>query len=132
MNIAGKTPLWTTKSTDVIQVFMQFTPSEVYKRVLSDDIEEVQSVDLVQVLIQQHSWNPNNGDAALHLACKADRVAVVKHLLSMEGFNGDPCAKNMLGQTPLELTSSIEIINELFDVNPIDILTNPIIDEESI
>ena len=136
-NFAGKTPLWVTESSEIFKIFMQYSPADVCERILSDDINEEQSLELLECLIQQYNWNPNdttmNGDTALHLACKADRLTMVKYLFSVDTFKYDPYAKNKLNQSPIELTSSKEIIRELIKHgNPIDLLINPVIDEESV
>ena len=130
-NFAGKTPLWVTQSSEVFKIFMRYSPADVCERILSDDIDEEQSLELLECLIQQYNWNPNdttkNGDTALHLACKADRLTTVKYLFSVDTFKYDPYAKNKLNQSPIELTSSKEIIRELIKHgNPIDLLINPV------
>ena len=136
-NFAGKTPLWVTQSSEIFKIFMKYSPADVCERILSDDIDEEQSLELLECLIQQHNWNPNdttkNGDNALHLACKANRLTTVKYLFSVDSFKYDPYAKNKLNQSPIELTSSQDIIRELIKHgNPIDLLINPVIDEESV
>ena len=136
-NFAGKTSLWMTQSSDVFKIFMRYSPADVCERILSDDIDEEQSLELLECLIQQYNWNPNdttkNGDTALHLACKADRLTMVKYLFSINTFKYDPYAKNKLNQSPIELTSSKEMIRELIKHgNPIDLLINPVMDEEQI
>ena len=136
-NFAGKTPLWVAQSSEVFKIFMQYSPADVCERILSDDIDEGQSLDLLECLIQQYNWNPNdttkNEDTALHLACKADRLTTVKYLFSVDFFKYDPYAKNKLNQSPIELTSSKEIIRELIKHgNPIDLLINPVMDEEQV
>ena len=136
-NFAGKTALWVTQSSEIFKIFMQYSPADVCERILSDDIDEEQSLELLECLIQQYNWNPNdttkNGDTALHLACEADRLTMVKYLFSIDSFKYDPYAKNKLNQSPIELTSSKEIIRELIKHgNPIDFLINPVMDEESI
>jgi ankyrin repeat protein len=137
LNFAGKTPLWVTQSSEVFKIFMRYSPADVCQRILSDDIDEEQSLELLHYLIQQYNWNPNdstkNGDTALHLACKADRLTIVKYLFSIDAFKYDPYAKNKLNQTPIELTSSQDIIRELIKHgNPIDLLINPVMDEEQV
>ena len=136
-NFAGKIPLWVTQSSEIFKIFMQYSPVYVCERILSDDINEEQSLELLECLIQQYNWNPNdttkNGDTALHLACKADRLTTVKYLFSVDSFKYDPYAKNKLNQSPIELTSSQNIIRELIKHgNPIDLLINPVMDEESV
>ena len=68
-NFAGKTPLWVTQSSEIFKIFMQYSPADVCERILSDDIDEGQSLELLECLIQQYNWNPNdttkNGDSAL-------------------------------------------------------------------
>ena len=136
-NFARKTPLWVTQSSEVFKIFMQYSPVDVCERILSDDIDEEQSLELLECLIQQYNWNPNdttkNGDTALHLACKADRLTTVKYLFSVDSFKYDPYTKNKLNQSPIELTSSKEIIRVLIKHgNPIDLLINSVMDEESV
>ena len=136
-NFAGKTPLWVTQSSEIFKIFMRYSPADVCERILSDDIDEEQSLELLECLIQQYNWNPNdttkNGDTALHLACKADRLTTIKHLFSVDTFKYDPYAKNKLNQSPIELTSSKKIIRELIKHgNPIDLLINPVMDDESV
>ena len=136
-NFAEKIPLWVTQSSEIFKIFMRYSPADVCERILSDDIDEEQSLELLECLIQQYNWNPNdstkNGDTALHLACKADRLTMVKYLFSINTFKYDPYAKNKLNQSPIELTSSKEIIRELIKYgNPIDLLLNPVMDEESV
>ena len=137
-NFAGKTSLWITANPEVFKVFMQYSPADVCERILSDDINEEQSLELLHCLIQQYNWNPNdstiNGDTALHLACKSDRLSIVKYLFSVDAFKYDPYAKNKLNQTPIELTSSEEIIRELikWGINPIDLINNPVMDENQV
>ena len=138
INKANKTPLWTAGTPDVIKVFMQYTPTEVCERILSDDIEENESLKLLKCLIEEHKWDPSkkmsNEDTALHLACKSDKVTIVTYLFSLQGVKCDPLVKNTCGMTPLMLTSSINIIRELIEhvSNPIVLLTNPLVDEKEI
>jgi ankyrin repeat protein len=109
-NFAGRTPLWVTQSSEVFKIFMRYSPADVCERILSDDIDEEQSLELLHCLIQQYNWDPNdstkNGDTALHLACKADKLTIVKYLFSVNAFKYDQYIKNKLNQTPIELTSS--------------------------
>ena len=117
---------------------MQYTPTEVCERILSDDIEENKSLELLKCLIDEHKWDPrektSDKDTALHLACKSDKAIIVKYLFSLQGVSYDPCAKNRHGKTPLQLTSSINIIRELIKhvSNPIILLSNPLANEEDI
>ena len=53
----------------------------------------------------------SDGDTALHLACKVDRLDIVRHLLSKPSCN--PNTMNRGGQTPLQLTSHLNVIEEL-------------------
>ena len=138
LNKAKKTPLWTAHSAEVIKIFMRYTPTEVCERILSDDIEENKSLELLKCLIEEHKWDPNektsNEDTVLHLACKSDKAVIVKYLFSFEGISYDPCAKNRDNETPLQLTSSINIIKELIKHvdNAIVLLTNPLANEKDI
>ena len=137
-NFAGKTPLWVTQSSEIFKIFMQYSQGDVCERILSGDIDEEQSLELLECLIQQYNWNPNditkNGDTALHLACKADRLTTIKYLFSVDSFKYDPYAKNKLNQTPIELTSSKEIVRELIKrgSNPIDLIINLVLDENQV
>ena len=142
LNKANKTPLWTANTPDVIKEFMQYTPTEVCERILSDDIEENESLKLLKYLIEEHKWDPSektsNEDTALHLACKSDKAIIVKYLFSLRGVKYDPLAKNRHDMTPFMLTSSINIIKELIKQShdhvgcPIFLLTNPLVDEEEV
>ena len=60
-----------------------------------------------------------DGDTALHLACKVDRLDIVRHLLSKPSCN--PNTMNKRGQTPLQLASHLNVIAELTSkgANPI-------------
>ena len=62
-------------------------------------------------------WRPNDlnndGDTALHLACKVGRPAIVKYLL--KNANCNPSAKNSRNELPIELTTNIEIISLLVE-----------------
>ena len=137
-NMAGNTALWTTKVSDIFKMFMQHIPADVCKRILSDDIKEAQRFEMFECLIKQYNWNPNektnDGENALHLACKADKCDAVKYLLSLEDTTIDVSAKNRCGQAPIELTSSTHIIKELlkYGANPINVLANVIVNEEEI
>lgn len=53
----------------------------------------------------------NDGNTALHLACKTDRLSIVRHLLFNQKCN--PNIKNRAGELPLHLTSHLDIISEL-------------------
>ena len=58
---------------------------------------------------------------------------MVKYLFSVDSFKYDPYAKNKLNQSPIELTSSQDIIRELIKHgNPIDLLNNPVMDDEQV
>ena len=138
INAAGKTALWATCYPDIVVEFMKYTPADVCRRILADDIDELVGLELLQCLLQQHNLDPNedtgNGDTALHLASEADKIEIVKYLLSVEDPRCNPIAVNEYGQIPLEVTSSPMIVREFIQhgVCGIELLKNLIIDERQI
>ena len=111
-------------------------PTNVCERILSSDIEESESLELLQLLVMEHNWDPsetmNNGDTALHLACERNKLRTAQYLLSV---NCNPNVKNGQGEAPFEITTSLDIIREFIrhsDVCSIDFLNNSLITEEQI
>ena len=138
-NAVGKTPLWTVCNSNIIKEFMPYIPMEVCQRIMSDDIEELQALELFQCLVQEHEWDPNektsDGDTALHLACNADNLKIVKYMLDRD-VNCDPnnIIRNEYGQMPFELTYRSDIIKEFIKqgICPIDLLNNLHISEAQV
>ena len=62
-------------------------------------------------------WKPSDvnddGDTALHLACKVDKPAVVKYLLKHGHCNAT--VKNLRNELPLELTVNIDTVSLLVE-----------------
>lgn len=91
--------------------------------ILRIDVDLVCSIKLTEVLLADPRCNVNikndNGDTALHLACKNDKLKIVQHILTKESCN--PNARNKAGQTPLQLTSHLKVISELINkgANPV-------------
>ena len=138
-NFVGKTPLWITNNADIIKQFIQYTPMEVYERIMENDIEESIGIDLIRYMMVHHNnWNPNEvtscGDTALHLACNADKLSIVNYLLTC-GIYCDHDIRNTKGELPIELTSNPDIVREFIkhtNVCPIEFLNNPNISEVQI
>ena len=74
------------------------------------DANTEQGGDVVRILLSKtsHAKHTNSGNTPLHFACQYNNYVAAGILLS-EG-NSDPTIKNYVGQTPLELTSSLEIL----------------------
>ena len=84
------------------------------------------NVSLVECLIALNDCDPkqpdSNGNTALHIACESNSPEVVRYLLS-EAKMSDFHTPNEHGQTPLELTTSMEIVKEFIrhGANPADV-----------
>ena len=57
------------------------------------------------------SETASNGDTALHMACVANKIHIVKYLLCEYGF--DPNVKNRAGDTPLRLALKVHVYRML-------------------
>ena len=71
---------------------------------------------VIKTLVASGDWNPDlncnsKGDTALHLSARHDRHRVVHYLLSEAKC--DPNSKNLSDETPLQLATDTDIINDL-------------------
>ena len=76
-------------------------------------LKQIPEDTLIKMVEKCSNWDCNriiteDGDTALHLACKSERVLLACTLLSEEKC--DPNIKNKQGETPLRLTLNSEII----------------------
>ena len=135
-NVFGYTPLGTICGPDIIEVFMPYIPTSVCERILSNDIEESKSLELLKLLVTKFNWDPseimNNGNTALHLACEINRLKIVEYLLLI---HCNPNVQNKEGDTPLVMTSNLDIIrilNKHSGVCSIDFVLNLLLTEAQI
>ena len=75
------------------------------------------TIELMQYYILENSWNPDSdyldseGNTALHIACQANKIALVSYLIDQAQCN--PNIKNKKGNLPLDMTTNLEVINYL-------------------
>ena len=117
INSKGQTPIMLTHNPKVIAQLMKHGASITSQQAsillaAVDDMKEMEIVELLQLSSQMGTWDPNSmnrdGNTALHLACKANKPAIVTSLLSEAHCN--PNIKNKEGITPLQLATSPDII----------------------
>ena len=83
------------------------------------------NMELVDYLVTSKHCGPGqpdiNGNTPLHIACKSNSPEIVRYLLSKAKSDID--AVNKQGQTPLGLTTNVEIIKEFIrhGANPADV-----------
>lgn len=86
------------------------------------------NVKLVKYLVKSAKCDPwqvdNKGNTALHLACEHNVLDTVRYLLS--DTNSNITTRNANGETPIKLTTSLEINKELIrhGVTPADVYKN--------
>ena len=90
----------------------------VIKLLMSNTVmwNDYECVGIVKALVTTKHWNPDSscnskGDTALHLSARYHRLHTVRYLLSKA--NSNPNSKNINDETPLQLASDTDIINEL-------------------
>ena len=78
-------------------------------------IEDKKLIEQMQYYIQEKCLNPDildsNENTALHIACQANRTAIVSFLLNEARC--DPCIKNKKENFPFDMTTNPKIINYL-------------------
>ena len=90
----------------------------VVKLVMSntDMWNDYECLRIVKALVATKHWNPDSscnseGNTALHLSARYHRLRTVHYLLSKA--NSNPNSKNINDETPLQLASDTDVINEL-------------------
>ena len=88
--------------------------SHVVFKIISS-VEEHKAIEILLLSSTKKTmlWKPtdlnDDGDTALHLACKVDKPAVVKYLLKQGKCNHND--KNSNNELPIELTTNIDILS---------------------
>lgn len=112
-----RTPCLKSWSSEQVRELTQSvkTPQELFIWLVKQ-VSEHQAVEAIQSIIEHTSWNFNglfsNGYNTLHIACKANKPHIVKCLLSQGNCN--PNTNTRSGNSPLELSSNLQVIKELF------------------
>ena len=112
----GKTPLQLTSNAQIMEMLVQhgakLTSDVVFKIILNVEEHKASEILLLSITKKTMMWKPtdvnDDGDTALHLACKVDKPDVVKCLLTNMEWNLN--IKNRTGLSPLELSKNPEII----------------------
>ena len=125
-NDEGCTPIQLTPHFGIIYNLIDHgavaSPNIIMSLIVSSSIFDssnvIQStIDLLRLALKKSAWTPNEkafgGDTALHHACKANKLTIVKFLLSEAKC--DPNAKNNRGKMPIQLTSEVDIIVMLIE-----------------
>ena len=116
-NNDGQIPLQLTNNPEIVfELIKRTTDRHLVFRKLFQELNEDVSCQIIARLTKPIMiWNPyiplDNGDTALHLACRTDRAKIAKFLLSE--LNCDPNTRNHEGASPLDLTSNPIIISYL-------------------
>ena len=111
----GQTPLQITSDPQIMEMLVQHganvTSDVVFKIILSVEEHKASEI-LLSSTKKTMLWKPSDlnddGDTALHLACKFDKPAVVKYLLKYGNCNA--AEKNLRNELPIELTTNIDTI----------------------
>ena len=119
----GQMPLQLTSDLDIMKTLIEhgakMTADVVFKMISCRHISETSASELLASSTRKGTmlWSPNDlnsdGDTALHYACKADKIALVRYLLS--AAHCDPNVKNTKHEMPIQLTSDLEIMNLLVE-----------------
>ena len=83
------------------------------------NIEDKKVIELMQYYILENNWNPDSdyldsdheGNTALHIACQANKLALVSYLIDQA--HCDPNIENKKGSLPLDMTTNLEVIKYL-------------------
>ena len=116
-NNDGQIPLQLTNNPEIVfELIRHVTDGQLVHRKLFQDLSEDVSSQIITRLTKPNLlWNPckplDNGDTALHHACRIGRPKIVNLLLSE--FNCDPNIRNCEGVSPLDLTTNPMIIGYL-------------------
>ena len=118
-NKEGLLPLEMTKDPEIMERLIQHgaevTSDVVFKIILSDKEHKASEMLLLSITKKTMLWKPTDvngdGDTALHLACKADKPAVVTFLLTNMEWNLN--VRDHTGLSALEMTKNPEIMEKL-------------------
>ena len=117
----GQTSLQITSDPQIMERLVQHgakvTSDVVFKIIQSLKEHKASEILLLSSTKKTILWKPtdlnDDGDTALHLACKVDKPAVVKYLLKRGHCN--TMAKNLRNELPIELTVNIDTVSLLIE-----------------
>ena len=120
-NKGGLSPLGMTKDPEIMERLVQHgakvTSDVVFNIILSVKEHKASEILLLSITKKTMLWKPtdvnDDGNTALHLACKVDKPAVVKYLLTHR--NCIATEKNLRNELPIELTVSIDTVSLLLE-----------------
>ena len=117
-NNAGRSPPQLTSHLQIMKELIQhgatMTADVVFDVISNSNAMELDVIEVLQLSKESldHKSTHGGGNTSLHLACKANRPAIVHFLLSEIHF--DPNVKNDAGETPLDLaTNNLEVVADL-------------------
>ena len=97
-----------TQSTDV-------SIEDIFRWIGSYEFKDQETLLLLKCSMDNQKWNcdetNDDGDTALHLACKANRLSIVKFLLI--NMKSNPNVINNDDKAPIQLTNDLPIISQL-------------------
>ena len=118
----GLMPIQVTTDLKIMKTLVQYgakVTSDVVFKVIANTVEQTVVTEMLLLSSRKKTlvWNPEDmnedGDTALHLACKVDKAVILKFLV-LEG-RCDPNCKNVENKVPLELSSNLESITILIE-----------------
>ena len=112
----GQTPLQLTSDLQIMEKLVQHgarvTSDVVFKIILNVEEHKASEILLLSITKKTMLLKPtdmnDDGDTALHVACKVDKPAVVKCILKYGKCNA--MMKNLRNELPIELTTNIDTI----------------------
>ena len=135
LNSDGKTPLQVTSDSKIMTKLLEHgakMPADVvFKLIMSSEKDSIiHEILTLSIRKQAMLWNPNklnsDGYTALHLACKANKLAVVSYLIDQ--VHCDPNIKNKKGSLPLDMTTDPKIIKYLCQHDHIAVYSKTIVE----
>ena len=88
---------------------------DVFRWISKGEFKDQETLLCLQCSMNNRQWNcdvqNNDGDTALHLACRANRLSIVEFLLS--NMRSNPNILNNSGEAPIQLTNNLSIISQL-------------------
>ena len=123
-NINEELPIQLTTDFRIMQTLVEhgarMTTNIVFNLISMHNTDSRVS-DLFELSVTKETmlWNPNdlnsNGYTALHLACKANRLTLVKRLLSVAHCDPNVKSKNINEELPIQLTTDLRIMQTLVE-----------------
>ena len=129
-----KTPLQVTSNSKIMTILIEHgakvTADVVFKLIMSNKTDSIiNEILTLSIRKQVMLWNPNelsiDGYTALHLACKANKLAVVSYLINQA--HCDPNIRNKMGSLPLDMTTNPKVIDCLCQHNDVEVYSETIV-----